>query len=342
MMPHRVSNNLTPNPHHQQHPSTHHAMRMQPDPAASQAMHQAHIQHQQTSANSASSTTSSASPDGLHKPSLPSISNLLGIADGDRDAQSNDRSRMYSDSFVVMMLCLHLLRQPFGSLKDTTSSEAGPRIIRPQSDASRASKDSRNIVRPCFTSRLCDRPDPQPFHGTLKSCITSWPCETPRLRLQQHRCHSATRVLSSRKATRSAAPAYVQHPTLHRRSPLYELAEHSVDRLLLLARIRLPDEHVPAPSSALQSAPDRTPLQLPTTSHPRLHATPRRHPQRQPLGAPPLPRPTPSQLPQRAGPLHLPDVQKGLFAPQQPQDPQSQPHGREALQVPARRVRKGV
>ena len=323
MMPHRVSNNLTPNHHHQQHPSTHHAMRMQPDPAASRAMHQAHIQHQQTSANSASSTTSSASPDGLHKPSLPSISNLLGIADGDRDAQSNDRSRMYSDSFVMMMLCLHLLRQPFGSLKDTTSFEAGPRIIRPQSDASRASKNSRNIVRPCLTSRLCDRPDPQPFHGPVESRITSWPCETSRLRFQQHRCHSATRLLSSRKATRSPATARLQHSTLHRCGPLHELAKHSVDRLVLLARVRLPDEHVPTPTSAPAPAPDRTPLQLPANSNTRFHATPRRHPQRQPLGAPPLPRAASGQLSQRARPLHLPDVQKGLFAPQQPQDSQS-------------------
>lgn len=49
-----------------------------------------------------------------------------------------------------------------------------------------------------------------------------------------------------------------------------------------------------------------------------------------------------SIVPPVAGPVHLPDVQQGLLAAELAPHPQPLAHGREAVQVPPRRMRKGL
>lgn len=64
---------------------------------------------------------------------------------------------------------------------------------------------------------------------------------------------------------------------------------------------------------------------------------------RQPLAAPPLYRPILDViLPSEPGPVHLPDVQQGVFTAQLSPDPQPLAHGREAVQVPLPRLRQSV
>jgi hypothetical protein len=50
----------------------------------------------------------------------------------------------------------------------------------------------------------------------------------------------------------------------------------------------------------------------------------------------------PSQLSSITRPLHLPNMQQSIFTAQQPSYPQSQPHRREALQVPSSRLQQSI
>ena len=105
--------------------------------------------------------------------------------------------------------------------------------------------------------------------------------------------------------------------------------------LVLLAGkpgLHLPGHVRPAPAA----------LQLPAAAGARFRAGDDAR-QPEPVAAPPLHQCVERRgLPPVAGPLHLPDVQQGLLAPQQPAHPQPQPHGREAVQVPPRRLRQGL
>jgi len=65
--------------------------------------------------------------------------------------------------------------------------------------------------------------------------------------------------------------------------------------------------------------------------------------EREPVAPPPPPVAGVARLlPAIAGPIHLSDVQQGIFETQQFEDPQPQPHRREAVQMPASRLRQGL
>ncbi|KAK8210278.1 hypothetical protein M8818_003445 [Zalaria obscura] len=235
--------------------------------------------HEARASNTSPVSTRSNSSD-EHKPSLPSISNLLGIADGDRPSQQENTVRLRNRA--------------------------------------------RRIPPPALAATATVLPLLAQQHGPGSPARDERP---PR-----------------READLAAYPAATAIHDLALRHPrLHVLAQRTINLVLLQHRSLLRGP-APTPTPLHAASP---PLKLPPAAAHHHRTLPQRRdaaPARgQPVGTPPLhQRVIGDELPAEPGPLRVRDVQQGVLAPQQPQDPQPQPHGREAVQVPAPRLREGV
>lgn len=278
------------------------------------------------------------------KCSLPSISNLLGLAD-----QGSPTSETHPQ--IPQRRFLQAVHpRPFFSRLTDPSAQSIKSETRPNSSHYGNPALMRNALPPSppMSSDASFEGYNSPSTRSVSQLSTAsnyyFEATPPLSHLDERhmampRVQQVQPVHTSAYQPQYAAPAYMNQPAMASYYPPMQPTPPPQQMQGMYYQRPLPQVCCSPELACPEPVADRIPG-LP--SHARVDAPwPQRR--RQPLAAPPLHRSlgggVVSPVP---GPLHLPDVQQGVLAAQLAPDPQPLAHGREALQVPAPRVRQGL